>query len=184
MQTRFHRSNFRFDGTGDFLERQIFVFGKNQNLSLQRRQRPNGVSDCSGDLAAYDVLDVCRLSDELIVAELFPSLFIAPELERQIARNPQEKRPHGSAARVKVFRLPEQRKKNILRNIFCDGGRTCHSPGEAIDRVLVFVEKSLEFRFCHTRIVTRNRLKGYGSKEEILIAILQRCFKAKTEWMS
>jgi hypothetical protein len=48
----------------------------------------------------------------------------------------------------------------------------------------VLVEISLKFRFRHTRIVTRNRLKGYGSKEKIPIAILQRCFKAKTEWMS
>jgi hypothetical protein len=34
VQTRFHCSNFGFDGAGDFFERKILVFGKKQNLAL------------------------------------------------------------------------------------------------------------------------------------------------------
>jgi hypothetical protein len=48
----------------------------------------------------------------------------------------------------------------------------------------VFVENSLEFCPCHTMMVTRKRSKGYGPTEKILIAILLRCLRSKSEWMS
>ena len=55
----------------------------------------------------------------------------------------------------KRFGWRSRERKYILGDIFCDSGGTCHAPGKTIDRILVFVENSLEFRLCHTMILTR-----------------------------
>jgi hypothetical protein len=130
------------------------------------------------------VFDIRPLRHEFFVAEFFPPLFVSPSFECYISRDPQEKCPHGSAAQVKAVRMAEQGEKHILGDIFRDGSGTCHPPGKAIDRIFVFVKNSLEFCRCHTTMVTRKTHQGYGPVEKILIAILLRCLRVKTEWMS
>lgn len=55
MQAGLYGSDLRVHGSRDFLERQLFILGQDQNLALQRRQRCDRGSDCVGGLAAFQI---------------------------------------------------------------------------------------------------------------------------------
>src|SRR5262245_27543244 len=98
MQPGFDRSDFRLHSPRDFFERQFFVLRQDQYFSLQWRERTHRLADNQRRLTAFNIK---WSGDELLVFELLPAMFVAPPFQDQIPRDPQQERPHASAARVK-----------------------------------------------------------------------------------
>ncbi len=160
MQSRFDGSDFRLHNSRDFLQRQIFVLGKDQNFALKGRQRANSLSD---DLRGLPHTYVYRLSDKVLVFQFFPSALASPSLEREISCHSQQKRPKRPSGSIEGIRTIQQRNKDILGDVGCRFGRTGHPPCETVDGVVVLHEDGFEFRVSHSSIVTPERRKDTGS---------------------
>src|SRR6185295_12910881 len=181
MQARLHRSNFGIDGAGDFFERQFFVFGQDQDLALQYRQRADRTADDFGDIQCNTTgLNLHRLCHELFIPKFFPPVIVSPSFESEIPCDSKEERSNRSARRVETIRMAQQGHKHVLRNVLRPGCGTRHPPCESIDRILVIVKNDLEFRIRHSMIVARIGPKGYGFEEKTYCA----AFMFNAAWTS
>ena len=129
MQPRLYGSHFGIDGARDLCQRHFLVFGKDQHLALQRRQRADGHSN---GLRNVSVIDAYRLRNELFVAELFPSIFVSPPLEREVASDTQKIRAKRSSKRIIAVSLAQQTEEHFLSDILCSRCGTGQPPGETI----------------------------------------------------
>ena len=173
MKAPLDSADFRFDRSGNLLERKALVLGQHKNLALQRRQSIDSLCDqCSRLLSSR----IDRLDGRLFIPDGIPSALRTPALENQIPRNAEQEAAQRAALRVVSRCIAKQRQEAILGDFF---GIVCvprHAVAEAIDGVFVFPESGIELRSLHSLdsrgrplllgSITRNGRKGYGGRTE------------------
>jgi hypothetical protein len=96
------------------------------------------------------------------VIQHIPAVLLPPPLQRKVSRHAKEERTPCPADRIESARMAHEREEDLLRDVFRRRRRVRHSPGEAINRVLVLVESISDLRIRHSLIVTRPGSKRYG----------------------
>ncbi len=90
-QTRLHSSHFDIYGLRDIFERKLFILEHHQSLSLQWRQRLNGLRN---EIRSLPRARIERLSDEFfLILKLAPSLLQAPTFASKIPGHSEQKCP-------------------------------------------------------------------------------------------
>jgi hypothetical protein len=79
-------------------------------------------------------------------------VLVAPSLQNQIAGDAEEERSQLTALRIKAVGPSQQSDENILRDVLGNGRRICHSPGEAVDRILMLLESGPQITMRHYSI--------------------------------
>ena len=88
MQTSFDRANARIHRARDLFHRKFLVVSKNQDFALQRRQSSNSNAHRLGEIDQVSRID--RQGNKLLIFRRIPSVLPPPELQNEIACDPQQ----------------------------------------------------------------------------------------------
>src|ERR1051326_2928177 len=156
VQSRFHRAHIRPHDARDLLQGAAFVLEQDDGFLLQKRRRDHRLSYGRGNVRRRSGID------GRLVRSLKLGTLIAILLEREVACDREQIRPHRSPCRVEPFRRAQQRQEALLRDVLGN----VRAPGQAIRETeygsVILVERSL---WSHSRCsptITASPSPGYA----------------------
>src|SRR5262249_8976815 len=164
VQSRFHGADLGIDGAGNLFERQLFVLEQEERLSLERRQRLNGLRH---QLRGLPRRGVDRRGGKAFLVERIPALLGPPLLPRQVACDGEQEWPHGRPRRVVSVGMPQQRQEAFLHDVLGGSRRTGHAPSKAVDHIFVVSIGGANLRLGHGLLRSHSMVTRYREKDTV-----------------